>query len=96
MDLLTYLLVYPAAAAVIGWVATEIMQHRSSLLSNIAIAAVGALLAGYLLTPILRVGTINYAITFPTILATLFGSIMLLAIVILFLGRGFREAQGIH
>jgi uncharacterized membrane protein YeaQ/YmgE (transglycosylase-associated protein family) len=86
MNLLIYLLV----AAVIGWVATEIMHDRSNLLINIVVAVVGAFIAGYFLSPIFHVGTINQAITFPTMLVTLLGSIILLAIVNLFRGRGMR------
>jgi uncharacterized membrane protein YeaQ/YmgE (transglycosylase-associated protein family) len=70
MNLLIYLIV----AAVIGWVATEIMHDRSNLLINIVVAVVGAFLAGYFLSPIFKVGTINDAITIPTMLVTLLGS----------------------
>lgn len=75
------LLIYLIAAAVIGWVATELMHDRSNLLINIVVAIVGAFLAGYFLSPILNVGTINDAITIPTMLVTLLGAIILLAIV---------------
>ena len=87
MNLLIYLLV----AAVIGWVATELMHNSSGLLINIIVAIVGAFLAGYFLSPIFNVGTINDAITVPTMLVTLLGSILLLAIVNLF-QRGRRSA----
>jgi uncharacterized membrane protein YeaQ/YmgE (transglycosylase-associated protein family) len=89
MNLLIYLIV----AAVIGWVATEIMRDRSNLLLNIVIAVLGAFLAGYFLSPIFGVGTINDAITIPTMLVTLLGSIILLAIVNLFRGRGRRSVR---
>ena len=75
------LLIYLVVAAVIGWVATELMHDRSNLLINIVVAVVGAFLAGYFLSPIFGVGTINDAITVPTMLVTLLGSIILLAIV---------------
>ena len=88
MNLLIYLIV----AAVIGWVATEIMHDRSNLLINIIVAVVGAFLAGYFLSPIFHVGTINDAITIPTVLLTLLGSVILLAVVNLFRGRGRRTA----
>ena len=78
------LLIYLLVAAVIGWVATELMHDRSNLLINIVIAVLGAFLAGYFLSPIFNVGTINDAITIPTMLLTLLGSIILLAIVNLF------------
>jgi uncharacterized membrane protein YeaQ/YmgE (transglycosylase-associated protein family) len=77
MNILIYLIV----AAVIGWVATEIMRDRSNLLINIVVAVLGAFLAGYFLSPIFGVGTINDAITLPTMLVTLLGAIILLAIV---------------
>ncbi len=84
MNLLIYLIV----AAVIGWVATEIMHDRSNLLINIVVAVVGAFLAGYFLSPIFKVGTINDAFTIPTMLLTLLGSVILLAILNLFRRRG--------
>ncbi len=77
MNIIIYLIV----AAVIGWVATVIMHDRSNLLINIVVAVLGAFLAGYFLSPLLHVGTINDAITIPTVLVTLLGSIILLAIV---------------
>jgi uncharacterized membrane protein YeaQ/YmgE (transglycosylase-associated protein family) len=78
---LTSLIIYLVVAAVIGWVATELMHDRSNLLINIVVAVVGAFLAGYFISPLLHVGTINQAITIPTMLVTLLGSIILLAIV---------------
>ena len=81
------LLIYLIVAAAIGWVATELMHDGSNLLINIVVAVVGAFLAGYFLSPILGVGTINDAITIPTMLVTLLGAIILLAIVRLFQRR---------
>ena len=89
MNILIYLLV----AAVIGWVATEIMRDRSNLLINIVVAVVGAFLAGYFLSPIFKVGTINNAITVPTMLVTLLGSLILLAVVHLVTHRGRFSAR---
>jgi len=84
---MTNLVIYLVVAAVIGWVATELMHDRSNLLINIVVAVVGAFLAGYFLSPFFKVGTINDAITVPTMLVTLLGSIILLAIVNLFRRR---------
>jgi uncharacterized membrane protein YeaQ/YmgE (transglycosylase-associated protein family) len=83
------ILIYLVVAAVIGWVATEIMHDRSGLLMNIILAVLGAFLAGYFLSPIFHVGTINEAITVPTMLVTLLGAVILLAIVRLL--RGSRS-----
>ena len=78
------ILIYLVVAAVIGWVATEIMHDRSNLLINIIVAIAGAFLAGWFLSPLFHVGTINDAITWQTALLTLAGAIILLAIVNLF------------
>ncbi len=80
MNIIIYLIV----AAVIGWIATELMHDRSNLLLNIIIAVLGAFVAGFFLSPIFHVGTINQAITLPTILVTLLGAVVLLAILRLF------------
>jgi len=78
------ILIYLVVAAIIGWVATGLMHDRSNLLINIVVAVLGAFLAGYFLSPIFKVGTINEAFTIPTMLLTLAGAIILLAIVNLF------------
>jgi uncharacterized membrane protein YeaQ/YmgE (transglycosylase-associated protein family) len=90
MNILIYLIV----AALIGWVATVMMNDRSNLLLNIVVAVLGAFLASYFLSPIFKVGTINDAITLPTALVTLLGSIILLAFVHLLRGnrRGGRRS----
>ena len=78
MNLLIYLIV----AAVIGWVATELMHDRSNLLINIIVAVIGAFIAGYFLTPLFHVTTINQGnFSIPALLVSLLGSIILLAIV---------------
>jgi uncharacterized membrane protein YeaQ/YmgE (transglycosylase-associated protein family) len=75
------IIIYLVAAAIIGWVASEIMHDRASLLINIIVAIVGAFLAGYFLSPIFHVGTINDAVNIPTMLLTLVGAIIVIAIV---------------
>ncbi len=75
------IIIYLVVAAVIGWVASVIMKDRASLLINIIVAIVGAFLAGWFITPLLNVGTINDAITLPTMLVTLLGAIILIGIV---------------
>jgi len=75
------IIIYLIVAAVIGWVASEIMHDRASLLINIIVAIVGAFLAGYFLTPLFHIGTINDAINIPTMLVTLLGAIIVIAIV---------------
>jgi uncharacterized membrane protein YeaQ/YmgE (transglycosylase-associated protein family) len=75
------IVIYLVVAAIIGWVATELIHDRSNLLLNIVVAVIGAFLAGWFLSPLFHVGTINDAITIPTMLVTLVGAVILLAIV---------------
>lgn len=75
------IIIYLVVAAVIGWVASVIMKDRGSILINIIVAIVGAFLAGWFISPLLHIGTINDAITFPTMLVTLLGAVILIAIV---------------
>jgi uncharacterized membrane protein YeaQ/YmgE (transglycosylase-associated protein family) len=81
------ILIYLVVAAIIGWVASEIMRDRGSILVNIIVAIVGAFLAGYFLTPLFHIGTINDAINLPTMLVTLLGAIIVIGIVHLFRRR---------
>jgi uncharacterized membrane protein YeaQ/YmgE (transglycosylase-associated protein family) len=78
---ITNIIIYLIVAAVIGWLASEIMRDRASLLINIVVAVLGAFLAGYFLSPIFHVGTINDAINLPTMLVTLVGAIIVIALV---------------
>jgi uncharacterized membrane protein YeaQ/YmgE (transglycosylase-associated protein family) len=78
---ITNIVIYLIVAAVIGWVASEIMRDRASLLINIVVAVLGAFLAGYFISPILHVGTINDAINLPTMLVTLLGAVIVIALV---------------
>jgi uncharacterized membrane protein YeaQ/YmgE (transglycosylase-associated protein family) len=84
---ITNIIIYLIVAAVIGWLASEIMRDRASVLINIVVAVLGAFLAGYFLSPIFGVGTINDAINLPTMLVTLLGAIIVIAIVHLFRRR---------
>ena len=82
-------LIWILVGAIIGWIATELMHDRSNLLINIIVAVIGAFLAGWFLSPFFHVGSINSAITWQTVLLTLAGAIILLAVVNLF-RRGRR------
>ena len=80
---LTNLIIYLIAGAVVGYIASRIMRTNSQqgLLLDIVVGVVGAFVGGYFLTPIFKVGTINDAITLPTMLVTLGGAILLLFVV---------------
>ncbi len=58
------LIIYLIAGAIVGYVASRIMRTNSQqgLLLDIVVGVVGAFLAGYFISPLLGVGTINDAI----------------------------------
>jgi uncharacterized membrane protein YeaQ/YmgE (transglycosylase-associated protein family) len=86
------IIIYLIAGAIVGYVASLIMHTNSQqgLLLDIVVGVVGAFLAGYFISPLLGVGTINDAITIPTLLVSLLGAIVLLAIYKLIAGRRAR------
>ena len=77
------LLIYLIAGAIVGYIASRIMRTNSQqdLLLDIVVGVVGAFIAGYFISPLLGVGTINDAVSIPTMLVTLIGAVILLAIV---------------
>jgi uncharacterized membrane protein YeaQ/YmgE (transglycosylase-associated protein family) len=74
------LIIYLIAGAIVGYIASRIMRTNSQqgLWLDIVVGVVGAFIAGYFLSPIFGVGTINDAVTIPTMLVTLLGSVVLL------------------
>jgi uncharacterized membrane protein YeaQ/YmgE (transglycosylase-associated protein family) len=83
------IIIYLIAGAIVGYIASRIMRTsgQQGLLLDIVVGIIGAFLAGYFISPLLGIGTINDAITIPTLLVTLLGSVILLAIVKLFRRR---------
>jgi uncharacterized membrane protein YeaQ/YmgE (transglycosylase-associated protein family) len=72
------------AGAVVGWVASRIMKTsgRQGLIIDIVVGIVGALLAGYFLSPLLGVSTINQGnFSIPALLMSLAGAVILLFLV---------------
>lgn len=77
------LIIYLIAGAIVGYIASRIMRTNSQqgLLLDIVVGVIGAFIAGYFISPLLGIGTINDAISIPTMLVTLIGSVVLLWIV---------------
>lgn len=77
------IIIYLIAGAIVGYIASRIMRTNSQqgLLLDIVVGVIGAFLAGYFISPLLGIGTINDVITIPTMLVTLVGSVVLLWIV---------------
>ena len=72
---------------ILGWIASLIMHTdaQQGIFLNIVVGIIGAMVAGFLLTPLLGIGTINQNnFSLPGLFISLFGAIILLAIVNLF------------
>lgn len=71
----------------IGWVASMVMRTNAQqgVILNIVVGIVGALLAGLLLAPLLGTGTLTQGdFSLSSLLVSLLGAVVLLAIVNLF------------
>ncbi len=80
------ILIWLIVGGVVGWLASIIMRTdgQQGILLNVIVGIVGALLAGFIISPLVGVGTINEGVTIGTFLVSLVGAIILLAIVNLF------------
>ena len=91
-------IIWLIAGAVIGWLASVLMRTNSQqgLLLDIIVGIVGAFVAGYFLSPMFGVGTINQRdFSMPALLVSLGGAVILLAVVNLFRrGRVRGRATG--
>ena len=79
MNIIIWLIV----GGIVGWLASLIMRTdaQQGVLLNIVVGIVGAVLGGWLLSPLFGIGTINNAgLTPGTFLVSLGGAVILLAI----------------
>ena len=67
---------------VIGWLASIVMKRPEGLFLNIIVGIVGAMLGGWLISPMLGAGTINQNdFSLGGLLVSFIGAVILLAIV---------------
>ncbi len=80
------IIVWLIVGGVVGWLASIIMRTNAQqgILLNVIVGIVGALLAGFIISPLLGIGTINDGVTLSSFLVSLVGAVILLAIVNLF------------
>jgi len=80
------ILIWLIVGGVVGWLASIIMRTdaQQGILLNVIVGIVGALLAGFIVSPMIGVGTINEGVSVATFLVSLLGAVILLAIVNLF------------
>jgi uncharacterized membrane protein YeaQ/YmgE (transglycosylase-associated protein family) len=77
-------IIWLVVGGIVGWVASMIMRRdaQQGVILNIVVGIVGAFLGGLLISPLLGVSTINQGnISVPSILVSLGGAVILLAIV---------------
>ena len=80
MDLIIWLI----AGGVVGWLASVLMHTdaRQGLLLNVIVGVVGAAVAGFFISPLLGLPTINQGVfNVGSLLVSLVGAVILLAIV---------------
>lgn len=78
------LLILLVVGGIIGWLASIIMRTdaQQGIVLNVVVGIVGALLAGFLLTPLIGgVPITSGSLSLPSILVSLLGAIVLLAII---------------
>jgi len=80
------IIIWLIVGGIVGWLASIIMRTdaQQGILLNIIVGIVGALLAGFIISPLIGVGTINDGVTLASFLVSLVGAVILLAIVNLF------------
>lgn len=80
------LIIWLVIGGIVGWLASIIMKRdaQQGIILNIVVGIVGALLAGWFISPLLGIGTINGGLSVGSFLVSLLGAVILLAIVNLF------------
>ena len=78
------LIIWLVVGGVIGWVASLMMRTdgQQGIFLNVIVGVVGAILAGWFISPLVGVGTINQDnFSLASLLVSLVGAVILLAIV---------------
>ncbi len=79
-------LIWLIVGGIVGWLASLIMKTdaQQGILLNVVVGIIGAFLGGWVVSPMVGVGTINEGISIGSILVSLVGAVILLAVVNLF------------
>jgi uncharacterized membrane protein YeaQ/YmgE (transglycosylase-associated protein family) len=87
------LIIWLVVGGVIGWIASIIMKTdaQQGLFLNVVVGIVGALIGGWLLSPMVGAGTLNQGdFSLPGLFVSLVGAVVLLFIVNLIRRRAPR------
>jgi len=77
-------IIWLVVGGVIGWLASIFMKTdgQQGIILNVVVGIVGAMLAGWFISPLVGVGTINQSnFSLPALVVSFVGAVMLLAIV---------------
>ena len=75
-------IIWLIVGGIIGWLASIVMKRPEGTILNVIVGIVGAMLGGWLISPLLGAGTINQNdFSLPGLLVSFIGAIILLAIV---------------
>ena len=80
-------IIWLIVGGIIGWLASLLMKTdgQQGIILNVVVGIVGAMLGGWLISPLVGVGTINQnSFSMPALAVSLVGAVILLAIVNLF------------
>ena len=80
-------IIWLIVGGVIGWLASMLMKtnDQQGMVLNVVVGIVGAMLAGWFISPLVGVGTINQSdFSLPGLVVSFAGAAILLAIVNLF------------
>ena len=79
-------LLWIIVGGIVGWLASLVMRTdgQQGLLLNIIVGIVGAFIGGWVISPLVGVGTINEGLSIGSVVVSLIGAIILLAIANLF------------
>lgn len=82
-------LLFLIIGGLIGWVASKIMgtDAQQGVILNVVVGIVGAILAGWLISPLVGVGDITDGISIGSVLVSLVGACILVFLVGLVTGR---------
>ena len=76
------IIVWLVVGGLIGWAASTLMRRPEGILLNVVVGILGAVLGGWLLSPLVGVSTINQNNFSPaSLLVSLLGAVILLVIV---------------
>lgn len=77
-------IIWLIVGGIIGWLASIVMKTngQQGMFLNVVVGIVGAMLGGWVISPLVGIGTINQAnFSMPALLVSFFGAVILLAIV---------------